>query len=70
MFNLSNMFAPNPSEIESFNILVTTVNDQVYWDVDRFFKAYPRIGRKLLKAYKNDKLGIDLMLIQTSINLV
>ena len=48
------------TDINCFNLAVSTPEGVQYWDVDRFIKAYPRMGRLLVSNFENGIRSFDL----------
>lgn len=57
---LPNDMFQDDSDINCFNLVVSTENGVQYWDVDIFIKRYPRLGRLLVRHFENDILCFDV----------
>lgn len=55
----SDMFQDD-TDINCYNLVVSTKDGVQYWDVDRFIARYPRMGRALVSNFENGVMCFDL----------
>lgn len=57
---LPNEMFQDDTDINCYNLLVSTENGVQHWDVDIFSKRYPRIGKMLKSQFEAGVLSFDV----------